>query len=218
MRTSGVGDAIDDLVGDFVLSELLLIDGLEVAWQTLCLDWVHYWGALLHALRRVGFDEPEILERLGVRGLEVEVSGNITRKFELARVGVLVQEFLHALQLLHLSLGVILLVRRSTVEGQLVVRVLRVLLMEDVVFAVIPVGEGGVVGAEAVDGLGGLFDFLVLRRILQALLTSEFRPVRRRHVHLVRVDDLGLLLKVEGLFVVLDLGLGELVGIVLLVV
>ena len=63
-----------------MLSELLLIDSLEVAWQTLCLDWVHHWGALLHALGRVGLDEPEILERLGVRGLEVEVSGNITRK------------------------------------------------------------------------------------------------------------------------------------------
>ena len=63
-----------------MLPELLLIDGLEVAWQTLCLDCVHHWGALLHALWRVGIHEPEILERLAVRGLEVEVGGNITRK------------------------------------------------------------------------------------------------------------------------------------------
>ena len=90
--------------------------------------------------------------------------------------------------------------------------------MEDVVFAVIPVGEGGVIGAEALNGLGGLLEFLVLRRILQALLSSELRAVCRRHVHLVRVDDLALLFQVEGFLVVFDLGLGELVGIVLLVV
>ena len=60
-------------------------------------------------------------------------------------MGVVIKKFLHAFQLLSLSLSEIVFVSGTTVEGQRVVRVLRVFLMEDVILAVVPVGERGMV-------------------------------------------------------------------------
>lgn len=49
-------------------------------------------------------------------------------------------------------------------------------------------------------------------------LSFECVFARRLHVHLMRVDDLRFLFKVEGLLVVLEVRLRCLVGVVLLIV
>ncbi len=68
------------------------------------------------------------------------------------------------------------------------------------------------------NGLGSLSNLLLLGRGSLALLSTEFRLVGRGKVHLVRVDDLGLLFKIKGLLVVLDLSLRKLAVVVLTVV
>ena len=133
-------------------------------------------------------------------------------------MSVVVEEVLHTAQFTSLSLSEIVFVRRSSIEGQRVVRVLRVLLVEDIVPAVIPVGEGGVIRACLLGGLGRSRNFLLFHLGLFTLLSLVFSFVCCGHVHLVRVDDLALLLKVEGLLVAFDFSLGELICVVLTVV
>ena len=60
-----------------MLAELPLIDCHEVIGQTLCLHGVTLWNDLLNSLRRVRIDEAEVLVRLCIRSLEVEVGGDI---------------------------------------------------------------------------------------------------------------------------------------------
>ena len=74
---SRVRNAIDNLVGRVVLSELLLIDSLEVAWQAFCLNCVHGGGALLHALWRVSVLKAEVFECLAVCRRELEVGRDV---------------------------------------------------------------------------------------------------------------------------------------------
>ena len=133
-------------------------------------------------------------------------------------VFVFVQELLHAFQLAGLALGEILFVSRTTIERKRVVRVLWVLLMEDVILAVVPVGEGGMVGACLLDGLRGLHNFTLLGLGALSFLASEPGLVRRDKVHGVRVDDLGFFLKVEGLLMALNLCLCKLAVVILTVV
>ena len=132
--------------------------------------------------------------------------------------GTVLNEILHAAQLASLPLCEVVFVRRSSVERQRIVRELGVLLMEDVVLSVLPVGERCLVRARLLDGLRRLHNVCNLWLGSFPLLSSVLRFVRRLEVHLVRVYDLGLLLEIEGRLVVLDLGLPQFAVIVLSVV
>lgn len=92
------------------------------------------------------------------------------------------------------------------------------LLVENVVLSVFPVGEASLVAGRLRDGLGHLLDLVNLAGSSFALLAPELGLVRRGKVHVVRVDDPALLLQVEGLLVVLHVGLRQLAVVVLLVV
>ena len=98
---------------------------------------------------------------------------------ELVRVMVLVEHVLKPLQLPLLFLGVSLLVSRITGEGQRVVRILRVLFMENIIFSIVPVGEARVVARGLRDGLGRLDDLVDFGRGALALLPPKLRLVRR---------------------------------------
>ena len=90
--------------------------------------------------------------------------------------------------------------------------------MEDVILAVVPVRERGMVRACLLNGpfcvnyLGdaGLGPLTLITLVLCFICSFE--------VHLVRVDDLGLLLKIEGGLVALDLRLCQLLSVVLTIV
>jgi hypothetical protein len=125
---------------------------------------------------------------------------------------------LHTTQFPSLSLSEIVFVGRSSVEGQRVVRVLRVLLVEDIVPTVVPVGEGSVIRACLLGGLGRSSNFLLFHLGLFTPLSLKLSFVCCSQVHLVRVDDLALLLKVEGLLVAFDFSLGKFLCVVLSVV
>lgn len=125
---------------------------------------------------------------------------------------------MHAFQLTGLALGEILFVSRTTIEWKRVVRVLRVLLMEDVILSVVPVGEGGVVGARLLDGLGRLHNFTLLGLGALSFLAGVLGLVGRHKVHCVRIDDLGFLFQVKGLLMALDFCLGKLAVVILTVV
>ena len=112
----------------------------------------------------------------------------------------------------------ILFVGRASVERERVVGVLRALLMEHIILAVVPVGERCMVRASLLDRLCGTSDRNVFLRNRLTLLATEPLLVRGLEVHRVRVNNLCLLLHVEGLLVVLDLSAGELVVEVLTIV
>ena len=90
--------------------------------------------------------------------------------------------------------------------------------MEDVILAILPVGEASLVAGRLLDGLGWLNDFINLRCGSLALLTTIFGLIGGGEVHAVRVDNLGFFLKVKGLLMILDLGLLQLAIVLLLVV
>ena len=90
--------------------------------------------------------------------------------------------------------------------------------MEDIVPTVVPVGEGGVIRACLLGGLGRSSNFLLFPLGLFAPLSLELSFVSCGQVHLMRVDDLALFLEVEGLLVAFDYSLGELFCVVLTVV
>lgn len=143
---------------------------------------------------------------------------NLVNLLDVALGGTVLDEILHAAQLASLPLCEVVFVCRSAVERQRIVRVLGVLLMEDVVLSVLPVGERCLVRARLLDGLRRLHNVCNLWLRSFSFLPFVLRFVRRLEVHLVRVDDLGLLLKIEGRLVVLHLGLPQLAMIVLSVV
>ena len=60
-----------------VLAHLLLINGFEVAWQTLGYHRVRYRVVFLHALRAVSIYEAEVFEGLRVCRLEVKVRWDV---------------------------------------------------------------------------------------------------------------------------------------------
>lgn len=77
--------------------------------------------------------------------------------------------------------------------------------MENIVFAIFPVWERRMVGAGLLDGLGRLDDLLLLLIFGKTLLALEAVLVRCLEVHSMRVNDLGLLLQVEGRLMVFHL-------------
>ena len=201
-----------------MLTELSLIHGLEVARQALCLHGVHDWCAFLNLFRWVRLYEAEIFEVFRVGRLEVEVSRDVAAQFQIVRMGVIVQQFLHSLQLLRLPLRKIVFVCGAAIEWQRVVRVLRVLLVEDVVLAVVPIGERCVVRAGLLDGPRWLNNLIHLPRGSFALLPAELSFICSCEVHPMRVNNLALLFQIERLLVWLDLGLGQLAVVVLAIV
>ena len=229
---SRVGDAIDDVALGLVTAHLLLIHCLEVAWQALSLHGVHNRGAFLHTLWRVSIFKAEVFEGLAVSCGELKVGGDVAaqpirEKFvslakrhllEVVGVFVLIKQLLHAFQLISLALSKILFVRRTAIEGKRVVRVLRGLLMEDVIFTVVPVGERCMVRACLLNWFRRLNNFTLLWLSTFALLTSILGLVSRDQVHLVRVDDLAFLLEIECFLVALDLSLRELAMEILAIV
>jgi hypothetical protein len=108
-----------------------------------------------------------------------------------------------SLQVFHGLIIVTLGVGRLTLERQRVEGVLRVLLVEDVALAVIPVRESSCVGAGLLHWLGRGGDLFMFWHSFYCLLLGESDLVRRRQFHFMRVNDLGFLLKVEGVFVML---------------
>jgi hypothetical protein len=132
MSSSRVGDAIDDLVTEFVLAQLLLVDRGKVTGEALRLNRVHDRGTLLYAFGRVGVHEAEIFERLRVGCREFEVCRHVSRQpihtqsvvrqfhskslvprylLEAARLWITVNQFLQATKLFGLALREILFVR-----------------------------------------------------------------------------------------------------------
>jgi hypothetical protein len=71
------------------------------------------------------------------------------------------------------------------------------LLMENILFAILPVGEISGVAAAILDGLFHLQHFRVLLFCLLAKSTIVNGPGLGSELHLVRVNDLGFLLGVE---------------------
>ena len=90
--------------------------------------------------------------------------------------------------------------------------------MEDVILAILPVGEACLVAGRLLDRLGWLDDFINLWSGSLALLTTILGLIGGGEVHAVWVDNLGFFLKVEGLLMILDLGLSQLAIVILLVV
>ena len=133
-------------------------------------------------------------------------------------MSVIVEQFLHSLKLLRLPLCKIVFVCRASIEWQRVVRVLRVLLVEDVVLAIVPVGERGVVRASLLNRSRWLDNLIHLPRGSLTLLPAELGFICCREVHSVRVDNLAFFLQVERLLVWLDLSLGQLAVVVLAIV
>ena len=131
---------------------------------------------------------------------------------------ILIEDVLEPAQIFLLLLGVGVLVGRPASKRQCVVRILGMLLMEDIILAVVPVRKTGVVAGGLGDGLGR-FDYLIdLRCGSLAFLATELGLVGCRQVHIVRVDDLAFFLEIEGLLVVLHVRLGQLAVVILLVV
>ena len=201
-----------------MLTELSLVHCLEVPWQALCLHGMHNWRALLNLFRWVRFYKAEIFEVFRVRGLEVEVCGDVPAELEIVRMCVIVEHFLHSLQLLRLPLCKIVFVCRTAIERQRVVRVLRVLLVEDIIFAVVPVGERGVIRTGLLNRSGRLDNLINFSRGSLALFPAELGLICCRKVHPVWVDNLALLFQIERLLVWLNLRLRQLAVVILAIV
>jgi len=181
----------------------------------------------------VSLHKAEVFESFRVRRREFEVCGDVSTQskgheewsdkdasclLDIVFLCAVIEKVLHAAQLSSLPLSEVVFVRRASVERQRIVRVLGVLFVEDIIVAVLPVRERCLVRARLLDGLRWMCHFLNFLFGLQALLSSELAFVCSRHVHLVRVDDLGLFFEVECLLVVFDLCCGQLAVVVLTVV
>ena len=119
----------------------------------------------------------------------------------------LVKKMRHAGKLLSLAVSMSILVGGTSVEGEGVVRVLRVLLVENVVLTVGPMRIGSTVRCGLLDGLRGLDRLLGLGLDLLAFLSLILVLVGCAKVHVVRVDDLAFLLEVESFLVALNVSL-----------
>ena len=90
--------------------------------------------------------------------------------------------------------------------------------MEDIILAIVPVRKTGSITRSLGDGFRW-FDYLIdFGCGTFTFFALELGLVGGREVHIVRVDDFAFFLKVEGLFVVLYIRLGQLAIVVLLVI
>ena len=90
--------------------------------------------------------------------------------------------------------------------------------MEDIILAIVPVGEGSSVRTCQLNGLRSLSNLLLFGLCTLALVSPVLRLVRRAEIHLMWVDNFGLFFQIEGALVILDLSLGQLAIVVLTVV
>lgn len=88
------------------------------------------------------------------------------------------------------------------------------LLMENVLLAVVPVGEAGHVGTHLHNWLGLINRWIFLRVLRVTFLASIRNIVCRLQVHIVRVDNLGLFLQIECFLMILNIGVRQFVEIV----
>lgn len=122
------------------------------------------------------------------------------------------------LELLYLILGVCNLICAIAPERLRIVRVLRHLLVEDVLFSVAPVREALLVVTCFLNGRR-VFEFLasaLLGTLALGAIVDNFGCGCK--VHRVRIDYLGFLLQIECLLVALHIGLIKLVSSVVLFV
>lgn len=68
------------------------------------------WCALLDTFRGMRINETEVFEGRSISGCEFKVGWHIATQFEIVGVMVAIKQFLHAFQLLTLSLREVLLV------------------------------------------------------------------------------------------------------------
>ena len=133
-------------------------------------------------------------------------------------MGIRAEQIVQSIEILSLSLTVIVFVGRYTIEGERIVGVLRAFLMENIVLAVVPVGERRMVRAGLLNWLRRADNTYIRLCGWLTLVASEPLFVCGLEVHGVGVDDLGLFLHVEGLLVVFDLSASKFVVVVLSVV
>ena len=92
------------------------------------------------------------------------------------------------------------------------------LLMEDVILAIVPIGERGMIRTCLLNGLLCVDNLSNAGLGTLALITLELGFICCCEVHPVRVDDFGLLLKIEGFLVGLDFSLCQLLMVILAIV
>lgn len=156
---------------------------------------------------------------LHVGGLTFKPLGFVLRK-PYNRGAFLANLFEHFVVLLQFPLLLfreVLFVARLTFEGQRVEWVLRMLLMEDVIIAVLPIRETFLVGRLANNRLPlivGPLDHLLLWLHLEILVSVAASGAQ---IHLMWVDYLRLLLQVERFTILQHDGVLQLVGELFLV-
>ena len=91
-------------------------------------------------------------------------------------------------------------------------------LVENVILSIVPVREARMVACRLLNGPGWLPDLVDLTCSSLAFLAPELGLVGRRQVHVVRIDNSALFLQIEGILVILDVGLREFAVVVLFVV
>ena len=175
-------------------------------------------STLFDALWRVSLNKSKVLKCLSICRLVVKVSGDVAGELELVGLLVLVKHLLHAFELFLLSLSEVVLVRRSSVERQRVVWILRVLLVEDVILAIVPVGERGSICTCLLNWLGRFGSLNNAGLGLLALFSSILCLVCCLQIHAMRVDNLAFFFKIESLLVVLYFGVSKLSMVILTVV
>lgn len=103
------------------------------------------------------------------------------------------------LELLHLLLCEVSFVRGISLKRKRVVWVLRVALMKDIMTAVLPIRKLSLVAAHF-TGRSVVLVWLLHHLLLSLdLIGLESCFLGRHHLHRVRVNDLGLLLEIEGI-------------------
>lgn len=157
------------------------------------------WGWMLFTLNKEIRMTFYLLQTSAARGL----SGN---------------QFLLSFKLSELGICEVLLVSWLSLERQRVEWVLGVLLMKDVLFAVVPVGESCLVWRHLNNRLAVVSEFLVLWVLRQSFFSLVNGLVCGCEVHLVGVDYFGLFLKVESILMILNFSLFDLAVVVLSVV
>lgn len=91
-------------------------------------------------------------------------------------------------------------------------------LVENVILSIVPVREARMVARCLLDRPRWLLDLVNLACSSLTFLTPELGLVRRGQVHVVWIDNSGLFLQIEGILMILNIGLGELAIVVLFVV
>lgn len=106
-----------------------------------------------------------------------------------------------------LLLGEVLLVRRFSLEWQRIERILRMLLVENIIASILPIREVFLIATCSQYGSLLIICFLVFLFLWAHLEIFVCASTGCTEVHLMRVDDFRLFLEVEGLAFLGDDGL-----------